>query len=83
LNHVFVQGTSFPKGVVLTHLVAYYSFFSMSDVDVILKQLRKGYVVIFAVDEFGSFLQSLLNDSMRDLCVKHEVTENVELVCQR
>jgi hypothetical protein len=80
LDHVLVQGSSLPKRIIFAHLVADHSLLGMSHVDVMLKQFRERNVVIFAIHELGSFLQSLLNDSMSDLRVKYEVTEDIKLV---
>lgn len=82
LDHVFVQGSALPETVIVTHLVCYYSLLGMRHVYVMLEQFRQGDVIILAINQFRSLLEGLLDHSVGDLGVKHEVAEHVELVGQ-
>jgi hypothetical protein len=80
LDHVSIERSSFPKTVIVSHLIRNHSLFGMCHVYVMLEQLGQRNVVIIAINELWGLLQGLLDDSMSNLGVENEITKDIELV---
>ncbi len=83
LDHISGQWSLFPEIIMFSHNHSNLLLFSVSYINIMLKQVCQRNVIVFTVNQFWCPLYCLLNNSVSDLSIKHEVAEYIELISER